>query len=198
MERIHIAAIASLVVGSIGSAGAQNLITNPNFSTDVGGWVGDAGTSISFDGSQDASGSATSGAMAMLPTSGFTVSAHQCFAAAGGSEFSFGALVKPNTVVSFGMTCATFPSADCSFDPTGSASAIIAGPPDQGGWVQLRTESPFMLPVGTQGVSCAIFGNLQPPTNAQQPKGASSSIWADNVFFALGTTPVMLQAFQIE
>ena len=192
------AAIAGLLIGSIGSASAQNLITNPNFSGDVSGWTSDAVTTIVFDGNQDANGSATSGAMALLPTSGFTVSAHQCFAVAGGSGFSFGAQVKPNTVVSFGMTCSAFPAADCSSQPVGSASAIIAGPPDQNGWVQLRTESPFVLPAETQSVSCAITGSLPPPTRAQQPNGTSTAIWADNVFFALGTTPVMLQAFQFE
>ena len=136
--------------------------------------------------------------MALVPTSGFTVSAHQCLVVAGGTGYSFGAQVKPNTVISFGMTCSAFATSDCSSKPIGSASAIIAGPPDQNGWVQLRTESPFELPVATQSVSCAVIGNLQPPTKAQQPDGTSTAIWADNVFFAIGTTPVMLQAFQIE
>lgn len=198
MERIRMAVIAGLLVGSIGSATAQNLIVNPNFTSDVSGWTNDASTNIFFDGSQDANASATSGAMALVPTGGFVVSAHQCVTATGGSGFSFGAQVKPNTVISFGMTCSAFATADCSSKPIGSASAIIAGPPDQNGWVQLRTESPFELPVATQSVSCAIIGNLQPPTKAQQPNGVATAIWADNVFFALGTTPVMLQAFQIE
>jgi len=198
MERIRMTVIAGLMIGSIGSATAQNLIANPNFSGDVSGWANDAGTNIFFDGSQDANGAATSGAMALVPTSGFTVSAHQCLVVSGGTGYSFGAQVKPNTVISFGMTCSAFATADCSSKPIGSASAIIAGPPDQNGWVQLRTESPFELPVATQSVSCAIIGNLQPPTKTQQPDGTSTAIWADNAFFALGTTPVMLQAFQIE
>jgi hypothetical protein len=198
MERIRLAAIATLLGGSNAPATAQNLIVDPNFSSDVGAWTGDAGTNIVFDGNQDANGSVASGAMAMLPTSGFTVSAHQCLVIAGGSNYSFGAQVKPNTVISFGMTCSAFPTADCGSGPISSVSAIIAGPPGQGGWVQLRTESPFSLPVATQSVSCAIIGGLQPPAEAQEPNGAATSMWADNVFFALGTTPVMLQAFQIE
>ena len=198
MERMRMAAVAALLATGIGSAPAQNLIVNPNFGGDTSGWISDAGTTIFFDGNQDANASAGSGAMAMQPTSGFSVSAHQCVAIADGDTFSFGAQVKPNTVISFGMACLAFPVPGCNIDPIGSAAAIVAGPPGEGGWIQLRSESPYVLPAGTQGISCIITGSLQPPARMQQPDGTSTSMWVDNVFFAQGTTPVMLQAFQIE
>jgi hypothetical protein len=196
------AAIAAWLAGGIGSANAANLIVNPNFNVDTSNWTADAGTNIFHDASQDANSSAASGALSMFPTNGVgtSLSVHQCINVAGGSDFSFGAKVKPNTTGSYGMTCSVFVSPDCLGDPTASASAIIAGPADPNGWVPLHTESPYLLPGTTQSVSCAITMNLAPPlpAKAPQPEGLSSSIWVDDVFFAPGTTPVTLQAFDID
>jgi hypothetical protein len=202
MHSVRIAVIAVGIAVGIGSAHAQNLIVNPNFATDVSGWTADTGTSIFRDSSQDAGGSATSGAMSVFPSNGqtFNLSVHQCFAVTGGTDYSFGAKIKPGTVTSFGMMCQAFTGSDCAFLPIGSASAIIAGPADQNGWVPLHTESPYLLPASAQGVSCEITGNLPLPplAGAPQPNGVFTSLWADDVFFAPGTTPVSLQAFDID
>lgn len=202
MHSVRIAVIAAGLAAGIGSAHADNLIVNPNFTGDVGGWTAGAGVIISRDAGQDANSSPASGAMAEFPASGstFNLSAYQCFGVAGGSDFSFGAKVKPGTAISFGMTCSAFASPDCSGNPVGNASAIIAGPADPNGWVPLHTESPYLLPASTLSVSCAITGNLPPPplAGAPQPNGVSTSLWADDVFFAPGTTPVSLQGFDID
>lgn len=202
MHSVRIAVIAVGLAAGIGSAHAQNLIVNPNFDTDVSGWTADAGTSIFRDSSQDAGGSATSGAMSVFPSNGqtFNLSVHQCFAVTGGTDFSFGTKIKPGTVTSFGMMCQAFTGSDCAFLPIGSASAIIAGPADQNGWVPLHTESPYLLPASAQGVSCGITGSLPPPLHAGtlRPDGNPQTMWVDDAFFAPGTTPVSLQHFEID
>ncbi|MEO7324408.1 MAG: hypothetical protein ABIW82_06240 [Dokdonella sp.] len=200
MRILCITVIAAGLAAGMCTARADNLIANPNFSGDVAGWTADTGSTISYDANLDANASGTSGSMAVSRTSvdTFNLSAHQCFSVAGGSDFSFGAKVIPGIANSVGMTCSAFASLDCTGKPLGNASAIIAGSPDPNGWVPLRTESPYLLPAPTQSVACAVTGNLSPPLRAGSPQGGPSSMWADNVFFGAGTTPVSLQGFDID
>ncbi|MEO6688545.1 MAG: hypothetical protein ABIS07_13665 [Dokdonella sp.] len=195
--------VAALVVAAAQPAVAANLIVNANFDTDVGSWTADTGTVIGRDPNQDANAAPTSGSMALTTSNGSNsnLSAHQCIAGpSGGSDFSFGAKIKPNSASQFGMTCTAYASADCLGDPIGSASAILAGPADGNGWVPLHTESPYTLPASTLGVSCAITTSqpLRAAGAAPQPNGFTNAIWADNVFFGPGTTPVSLQGFDVD
>lgn len=195
--------VVALVCGVAQPVMAENLIVNANFDTDASGWAAGAGTSIGRDAGQDANASAASGAMSMTTSNGSNsnLSANQCIGGvSGGSDYSFGAKIKPGAASQVGMTCTAYASPDCLGDPIGSASAIIAGPPDGNGWVPLHTESPYLLPASTLGMSCAITATqpLRAASAGPQPNGFAIAAWADDVFLGPGTTPVSLQAFEIE
>lgn len=194
--------IAAMVAGAMQSAVAANLIVNPNFDSNVDSWTADVGTNIGLDPSHDANASPTSGSMLMSTSNGSNsnLSAQQCISGvSGGNDFSFGAKIQPNTASVYGMTCTAFASPDCTGSPIGSASAIVAGPADGNGWVPLHTESPYTLPASTQGVSCAITSTqpLRAAATGSQPNGFAVAIYADDVFFGPGTTPVSLQSFDV-
>jgi len=129
-------------------------------------------------------------------TAEFAVS--QCIASLAGNAYSFGVEIKPNSANVFGMGCSAHSSADCSGAALGIAVADD-GAADSNGWVPLRTATPFVLPAGTQSVSCAITATQPPPqATTSRPDGLLGALWADKAFFAPGTTPVTLQSFDID
>lgn len=201
MNHLRLAAIAAAVVCAIQPAAAANLIVNGGFDSDTSGWTAGNQTSLWRDASNDVNESPASGALAMSTSNGSNsnLSAHQCITGlAGGSDFSFGVAILPNTSDSYGMTCTARAGSDCSGAELGSADAA-EGATSATGWVAFRSASPFVLPAKTASVDCAIT-SVQPlrPAGQSAPDGFTSAIWADEAFFAPGTTPVSLQAFDVE
>lgn len=201
MRHVCTLALSTLMILIATPASAANLIVNGNFDTSVDDWSSDPLlTSFWFDTSLDAGGSNDSGSLAMSSAVGANaaLAVIQCIGSLPGSEFSFGVKIRPNLTNVFGMSCSAYSSTDCSGVPLGSANAQ-GGVADPNGWVPMRTATPFVLPGGTQSVSCAITA-AQPleRTAVPQPHGLLVAIWADDAFFAPGTTPVSLQSFEID
>jgi hypothetical protein len=194
---VSVALAAGFVCASV-PAGAENLIVNPNFDSDVSGWQADAsGTRFWHDPQEDAGGAANSGALAMSTADGRNarLSVQQCIAVNGGRDFSFGVQIKPRSSDLYGMTCSAYAAADCSGTALESRDAV-AGATNGGGWIAFRSEAPFMLPAETNSVLCAVTAQ-QPLRVATQPNGFINALWADDAFFAPGTTPVSLQQFEV-
>lgn len=200
MKSFYVCTFSALLACVATAAPAANLITNGSFDTDIAGWsVGASQTSIWFDSSQDADGSATSGAMAMSTSNGSNadLSVSQCITALDGTSFSFGLKVLPNTSNTFGMSCSAFLEADCSGASIGDAS--IDGPTSSKGWVTVQSDMPFVVPSGTLSVSCSITSTqpLRQAKSASQPNGFAAAIYIDDVVFA-STDPVTLQSFDVD
>lgn len=184
------------------TASAANLIVNGTFDASVEGWsVGASLTTVWFVPGQDADGSATSGSMSMSTSNGSNsnLSVSQCITTLDGTSYSFGFKALPNTSDSFGMTCSSFASTDCSGDSTGDAS-ISGTIGNTKGWIPLQTDTPFVVPSGTLSVSCSITTTqpLRQAKSATQPNGGfSSAIYVDDVVFQ-STDPVELQSFDVD
>jgi len=201
MKKASIGALSALLISVATTAPAANLIANGSFDTGVEGWsVGASATSIWFDSSRDAEGLDTSGAMGMSTSNGSNadLSVGQCITTLDGSAYSFGFKVLPNTADTFGMTCSAYASTDCSGDSTGDAS-IGGSTGNTKGWITLQSETPFVVPSGTQSVSCSITTTqpLRQAKSAAQPNGFVAAIYADDAVFE-GTTPVTLQSFDVD
>lgn len=192
---------AALLVLAVAPATAANLITNPNFSTDITGWTANSsGTSLGFDPSVDVNAAANSGALWMSTSNGSNsnLAALQCIAQPLGTEFSFGVKILPGTADIYGMTCEAYASTDCSGAALDEASAE-ASAPDSNGWIPLASSAPFPLPASTGSVLCSITAE-QPlrPARPAAPQGYAIAIRADDAYFAPGTTPVSLQSFSVD
>ncbi|MBC6941986.1 MAG: hypothetical protein DWB45_04600 [Xanthomonadales bacterium] len=180
-------------------ATAANLITNPNFTTDISAWSAiDSGTTLAFDASKDANDSPASGSLAISSNGSGGLAATQCIASPVGSEFSFGAKILVGGAMMYGMTCEAYASSDCSGSMLDSADAA-EGAPAPNEWIPFDSASPFQLPNGTNSVLCRITA-MQPVKRAgtDTPQGTLVSVWADDVYFGPGTTPVSLQTFIVD
>ncbi len=198
MSSMRPAPLAILLSLAALPAAAANLITNPNFTSDINSWApANAGTGLAFDATQDANDSASSGSLAISSNGAGALAATQCVVSPIGPEFSFGAKVRVGGAMMYGMTCKAYASTDCSGSMLDSASAD-EGTPAPNSWIPLDTSSPFQLPGGTNSVLCQVTA-LQPVrrASADAPQGLIS-LWADDVYFGPGTTPVSLQTFIVD
>lgn len=127
----------SLVLVSAGALStplyAQNLVTNPNFNTNLNGWGNSGGAT--FDSTNDANGSLSSGSArwagtVAIPSGAVSAGVNQCITITGGNTYDFGGKVlltsapaagSANVIVSYYSdgTCNTFLTA-------GSGTAITS------------------------------------------------------------------------
>ena len=198
MKRPLLLACSSILMLGAASTQANNLINNPNFAVNVDGWSNGANSSIQFDAAQDANAAANSGSVAILETVSASnpYTAQQCIVAPTASTYSFGAMVLAGSAAFYRMTCTAFASADCSGSELGSADAD-EGSPNANDWIPLDTATPFTLPGGTGSVLCEVSGGIPVRRDGAQPAGGQIVLWADDVYFGEGTTPVSLQSFSV-
>jgi hypothetical protein len=145
---------------------SQNLLVNPNFNTDIGGW-GDNGGVGSFDGTMDANGSLSSGSAKgtfafSAPASMFAV--YQCVSGiTPGQAYDFGGRIR-----------------------------IQSGPPgNSGAWISVvfhsgNTCSSPISSFSTPFVTTA--GSWEPANATMTAPGSTGSIFVV-VFFANGAVP---------
>ncbi len=199
MPSMRLAPLAILLSLAALPATAANLITNPNFTTDISGWSPmDSGTSLTFDPSHDANDSPASGSLMIASNGSGGLAATQCIVSPVGSEFSFGAKIFVGAAPMYGMTCEAYASSDCSGSMLDSADAA-EGTPGTNEWIPFDSASPFPVPNGTNSVLCRITA-MQPVqrAGADAPQGDLGAILVDDVYFGPGTTPVSLQTFIVD
>ena len=201
------------------SAGAQNIVANPNFATQLPPWsvffssapdpVG-SGSAV-WISSEDADASPTSGSAdvtldAAPSLANAATGIDQCvsFASTLVTQVNYGTRFKlPASDVADGGVSATveirlFSDAACTqFIPGAGgfqARAIVAGVPDDGTWYSAGDPS-FTPPSNTTAQSAQIRASLR--MNAAP--GAATIGYFDNIYLSLnGSMPVSLQSFDIK
>lgn len=171
---------------------AQNLVSNPDFDTDIKGWTAQGSAAFNWDGSDGSpsagsahfsgsgsagiTGTATSDCFAIPMPAPATVDlrANVKFAASGNAGPSFYALA--------------FTDGNCTAGGSMIGVSNAFGPPDGNGWRQGQASA--LLPIGTNGVEMQLFG--------QADGSGNLDMHFDHVQFgASGTVPVILQTFGV-
>jgi len=189
MNRFARAFVFTLAAGSIAAAGgAQNLLTNGSFHSDISGWTAIAsGTGTAAFSPLDAEGSASSGSIQTTNTSsaaGQNYNYTQCHGAIAGASYDFGGKVR----VPLGQPAGTFSvllnfygNAICSGSGIGTAdgSSRLDFTPS-GAW-QGQSKTGLVAPGGTLSVSITL-GNVKAGAG-----GATTAFYDDIVLAATGT-----------
>ena len=187
MLRIAKALLLTVVAGSITAmAGAQNLLTNGAFNTDVSSWtiVATGATGVTAFSTLDAGGSAASGSMQMTNTTsvaGVNYFNRQCRTATAGTSYDFGGKVRS----AVGQAAATYYVLLNFFDnPTCSGSGLDTGFmrldfSPAGSWQGKSATT--VAPPGTIAVSITL-GNFK------FPAGGSTVANFDDIFLAVTGT----------
>jgi hypothetical protein len=157
-------AAAALLLGV--PAGAQNLLSNPDFDHDVNGWT--YASSPVFDPTLDATGNPNSGSAEIQ---GFPESACQCVdqpvSAEETYEFGGSGLLAPSAdrLADLNFVVRVFSGQVCQGNEVGRYSSALQGAtPNQ--WVELRGR--FALPPGFGGGSLLFCGFVGDGPNFQQ------------------------------
>jgi hypothetical protein len=206
MKRSFVLALA-LSAGLLRPAEAQNLLVNGTFATNVSSWTppGVGGT-LTFDGSRDANGSATSGSAAVANTftgSAFTsISINQCVSgiSAGTAYYWGGRVLLRGGETATGnthMPVSFFDGAGCTGTNVGGTSTNSRNPATdpRDTWLAVSQGSSvagFTAPAGA--VSAYVSGWI---TKAETT-GDYTANFDDLFFAAVGTTPVTLLRFDVE
>lgn len=198
MKRIARTTASMLLLGSNATiANAANLVTNPNFATDLSGWtVSSSGTaSVTFEST---SGSPTAGSIRLQATNGGIAHAVQCVAV---SQQNHDLIARRYVAVATGDIM----EADANvivYDQPGCISSIV-------GFIAFNIATGF---AGTLNGSPQTWDEIS-DTNVPFPVGAASAsvnlyvaanaggvvdLYFDDVRFGpTGTTPVQLQSFDV-
>ena len=185
------------------AAGAANLITNPDFASDLSGWTITGGGNTTWNSN---SGSSTPGSIEMMASNGQVASARQCFAIAVPSgpspnyDLIARRLITPasaGTVTEADVNIIAWDTLGCTGTPL--VGAVINSPVPVSGtfngastvlWNELSALN-TPLTVGTQSVSVTIY--------VSAGAGATLDYLFDDIRFGpSGTTPVRLQTFEVE
>ena len=186
MNRIAQALGGILFAGSIAaSAGAQNLLTNGSFHSDISDWSPSIqGTGITAFSSLDADGSPASGSLQTTNTSsaaGQNYNYRQCRGAVAGAPYDFGgkvrvALGQPTGI--FYILLNFYANATCSGSGIGTsdASSRLDFTPS-GAWQGL-SRTGLVAPLGTLSVSVTL-GNFKAGA------GGATTVLFDDIFLAV-------------
>jgi hypothetical protein len=181
--------VLTVAAGGIAAAGgAQNLLTNGSFHSDISGWtVVATGTGTAAFVPLDAEGSASSGSMQTVNTSsaaGQSYNYTQCHVAIAGASYDFAGKVRVppgQPAGTFSLLLNYYANATCSGSGIGTAdgSSRLDFTPS-GAWQGLsRTGLP--APVGTLSVSITL-GNVKTGAGS-----ATTAFFDDIVLAATGT-----------
>ena len=165
-------------------AQAQNLVTNPNFDTNLNGWNSSLGTI--FDGTMDANGSPGSGSAKLtigLSPSNFAIAISQCISGInGGTAYQFGGKLRFAVAPTGGY--ARVRVLFHSNSSCGANTGLVEGPDvtTTGSW--LDSNGQFVAPGGTQSVFFAVLIN-------GGPQGGGVVINMDDMFLQPQLSPVV-------
>lgn len=176
---------AALSVAVNPAAYAGNLLPNPDFATSTSGWS----ISLEFPGARleldtdDGSPAAPSAVLFSGP--GINDAVSDCIPVSTG-RFDLFVNLKPGlNDVRVGAAVVAFSDASCTTYISSLAHTQLTDVALSGGWYRQSARN-FMLPDGTQGIQVALSNNNPGP------------IHFDHVRFGpAGTTPVMLQSFDV-
>lgn len=202
--------IALFALCMVSSAQAQNLVTNPDFDTDIAQWLLSVGVgSITHDASE---GSPSPGAMRFVGSAprvglsdeqqGTSLAGREdgargtsnnsrsaCIPAAGGTRYDLFAQIKIISGAAGSAGVIFFPETDCSGSST--FGGVVQSTIVDGTWRTISSVD-FEAPSGTQ--SAQVFLTLGVGFPATQFLG-----FFDTVRFGpTGTVPVTLQSFEVE
>ena len=201
--RIFVLRIAAVLIASSLSTGAAaaNLISNGSFDANVNGWLANNPSSdVTWDGANDANGSATSGSMQIgqIDFLNFSVGASQCLVASISGDYSFGFKTRLATISNVNMTCSSFASLNCSGTATATATNGDATA-NTTTWTSSDQTTVLAVPTGTNSVNCALTFALltRPAGRAPQPQATLITGRFDDAFFSAVTVPVTLQSFDV-
>ncbi|GAA0713947.1 hypothetical protein [Dokdonella soli] len=193
MKRIWLVALALAMSTGAAGVGAANLLVNPDFNTDLGGW----GTTNASQGTTTFDGTAGSPAAGSVLLSGVaccTVQVSQCVPVTAGQSYDFGAnLIEGPTAPGqsgdgTGVDLHWYTDAACA---TAYISQNVLQPAISSTWARYGQGS-VVAPAGAQSVWFRIY--------QYNFKGlANLTSHADHAFFGpSGTVPVELQSFSID
>ena len=198
MRRQQHAGLAVILAASAIPAHAANLITNPDFTTDLSGWTvfTSSGGTVTFDST---SGSPTTGAIRLTASNGGVAQAKQCITL---GPQSIDLIVRRYIVTSVGpiteadTNWIAYSGANCLGNLVGAfATNAVTGFPGffngaAASWDELYSLSQS-LPAGTVSVQVSIYISA----------GASATLdflFDDIRFGPSGTVPVRLQSFDVK
>jgi hypothetical protein len=186
-----VAGVALLVAGVVGlsspstpTSAAPNLLTNPDFDTDIAGWTPFSNTDWQWISTEDSGGSPTSGALEIRVTTAgpFSGGGVQCVAASQNTAYVMSGDIKIPTLnqpagTVGGFTLVYFDDAVCAGNQIGSEGG--------GGWntaddVWHSTSDVFTTPAGTMSVWFYISIVGTDPVGTDQ-----SNVLYDNLDFSL-------------
>lgn len=173
------------------TAGAANLLTNPNFDTDLSGWTATNASqgAATFDNS---TGSPSPGSALLTGIACCTVQVSQCVAVVAGQSYDFGASLKEGPTApgqsgdGTGVDLIWFSNGTC----TGGALGVVPFQPAiTTSWASYSSTA--VAPVS----SLAVQYRIRQYNNAALSNLTSN---ADNAFFGPSApTPVVLQSFGV-
>lgn len=182
--RLPMLASTLLLAGYATGAGAQNLVPNPDFDTDLAGWTIVLPSDVTLDNSVGSPAAPSMHMLAVDATPAATAYT-DCIEIDTSSNVDLIADIRLITGAASASVTA-YSSAGCT-GPIGPAGLISDGEPLVDGWERAAAIN-YALPVGTVGVRVFLSVN-----------GDLAEANFDRVRFGpTGTTPVSLQSFRVD
>ncbi len=174
MHRLLSFALAGVLTVASSTVQAQNLLANPGFDQNLGGWT--VGSYSPQWNAADANGSTHSGALrTMVPggpsQGGWT--ALQCIAVNGNTQYDFSLKIRLQQVDNLAGLLYFYASADCS-GPNFSAESFDNEKGQPNAWLTVHRS--FNVPAGAHSARVALGA-------ATRSGGAAHTIFYDDVYF---------------
>ncbi len=181
-------------------ASAQNLLTNPDFTTDLSGWTATGNGTSLYLSSQ---GSTALGSADLGADQDMSITLSQCIAVTALSLYDL--RTDTHTVSGAGQNgvfVRFFSGAGCTGSDLGSlptdTTVSVPNPVDGTSWLR-RTRSSLAAPAGAVSASVQLFVSV---ISSKSPKplggGFTAEVYFDHAFFGAAGTPVTLQSLDAE